>query len=210
MATTTEPVETFVGASVKRKEDASLLRGRGTYVDNLTLPGTVFMIVVRSPYAHARIKSVNLDRAREADGVVAAFSGADLAEDWKGSLPCAWPVTEDIKMPPHYPLASEEARYQGDGVAVVIAESRALAKDAAELVEIDYEPLDAVVDMEKALDQGAPLVHSDVGTNECYVWKLDAGDVEAAIESADVVVTRRYYQPRLIPNAIEPRGLVAR
>jgi carbon-monoxide dehydrogenase large subunit len=210
MAAVTETTETFVGTSVKRKEDASLLRGRGTYVDNMTLPGMVFMAVVRSPYAHARIKSVNLDRARQAEGVVAAFSGADLAEDWRGSLPCAWPVTEDIKMPPHYPLASEEARYQGDGIAVVIAESRALAKDAAELVEVEYEPLDAVANVEEALEQGAPLVHSDLGTNECYVWKLDAGDVEAAIDAADVVVTRRYFQPRLIPNAIEPRGLVAR
>src|SRR3989337_3693063 len=140
--TTTEATETFVGTSVKRREDASLLRGRGTYVENLSLPGTVFMTLVRSPYPHARIKSVNLDAARAADGVVAAFSGADLADDWKGSLPCAWPVTEDIKMPPHFPLAADEARCQGDGVAVVIAESRALAKDAAELVEVEYEPLD--------------------------------------------------------------------
>jgi carbon-monoxide dehydrogenase large subunit len=210
MAAVTESTETFVGTSVKRKEDASLLRGRGTYVDNLVLPGTVFMVVVRSHYAHARITSVNLDRARQAEGVVAAFSAADLAEDWKGSLPCAWPVTEDIKMPPHYPLAHDEARYQGDGVAVVVAESRALAKDAAELVDVEYEPLDAVVGVEEALEHGAPLVHSDLGTNECYVWKLDAGDVQAAVDAADVVVTRRYYQPRLIPNAIEPRGVVAR
>ncbi|MDH4104387.1 MAG: xanthine dehydrogenase family protein molybdopterin-binding subunit, partial [Thermoleophilia bacterium] len=110
--TSTETTGTFVGTSVKRKEDASLLRGRGTYVENLNLPGTVFMAIVRSPYPAARITSVNLDAARVAKGVVAAFSGADLAEDWKGSLPCAWAVTEDIKMPPHYPLAVDEARYQ--------------------------------------------------------------------------------------------------
>ena len=95
-------------------------------MDNITLPGTVWMAVVRSPYAHARIRERRRStRARAAEGVVAAFSGADLADDWKGSLPCAWPVTEDIKMPPHYPLAVDEARFQGDGVAVVIAESRA-------------------------------------------------------------------------------------
>ncbi len=199
----------FVGTSVKRKEDAALLRGQTTFVDNLTLPASVFMALVRSPYPHARIKSVSLDAARAAEGVVAAFSGADLAEDWKGSLPCAWPVTEDIKMPPHYPLAVDEARYQGDGVAVVIAESRALAKDAAELVDVEYEPLGSVANVEKALEDGAPLVHEDLGTNECYVWKLDSGDVQAAIDSADVVVTRRYFQPRLIPNAIEPRGVLA-
>ena len=195
-----ESTETFVGSSVKRKEDASLLRGRGTYVDNLTLPGMVAMIVVRSPYAHARIKSVNLDAAQAAEGVVAAFSGADLAGDWAGGMPCAWPVTEDIKMPPHFPLAKDEARYEGDGVVVVLAETRALAKDAAELVEIDYEPLDAVADVTRAAADGAPLVHADLGTNECYVWKLETEEVQAAIDAADVVVTRRYVQPRLIPK----------
>ena len=104
----TESTDTFVGTSVKRREDAGLLTGRTTWVDNLTVPGTLTMAVVRSPYPHARIKSVNLAAARAAEGVVAAFSGADLADDWKGSLPCAWPVTEDIKMPPHFPLAIDE------------------------------------------------------------------------------------------------------
>ena len=204
-----EKQETAVGTSVKRKEDASFLIGRTTWVENLTLPGTVYMAVVRSPYPHARIGKVDLDAARAAEGVVAAFSGADLADDWKGSLPCAWPVTEDIKMPPHFPLAVDEARHQGDGVAVVVAESRALAKDAAELVEVDYEPLASTADVEKALEDGAPLVHADLGTNECYVWKLETDGVQAAIDEADVVVTRRYYQPRLIPNAMEPRGVLA-
>jgi carbon-monoxide dehydrogenase large subunit len=204
-----ESTGTALGTSVRRKEDASLLRGRGTYVDNMTLPGTVAMVVVRSPYPHARIKSVNLEAARAAEGVVGAFSGAELAGDWTGGMPCAWPVTEDIKMPPHYPLAAEIARYQGDGVAVVLAETRALAKDAAELVEVDYEPLDSIADVENALADGAPIVHADIGTNECYVWNLDSGDVQAAIDAADAVVTRRYVQPRLIPNAIEPRAVLA-
>ena len=157
--TATETSTRVVGTSVKRKEDASLLRGRGTFVDNLTLPGMVYLAVVRNPYPRARIKGVSLDAARAAEGVVAAFSGADLAEDWEGGLPCAWPVTEDIKTPTHCPLATDEARYQGDPVAVVVAESRALAKDAAELVEVDYEPLPSVADLEKALEAGAPLVH---------------------------------------------------
>ena len=205
----TEIAPGFVGTSVKRKEDASLLRGQGTFIDNMTLPAMTYMVVVRSPYPRARIASVNVEAARAAEGVVAAFSGADLAEDWKGGLPCAWPVTEDIKTPAHYPLAVGEARYQGDPVAVVVAASRALAKDAAELVEVEYEPLPSNADVEKALAEGAPLVHEEFGTNECYVWKLEAGDVQAAIDAADVVVTRRYYQPRLIPNAIEPRGVLA-
>ena len=207
--TATETSQRVVGTSVKRKEDASLLRGRGTFVDNLTLPGMVYLAVVRNPYPHARIKGVSLDSARAAEGVVAAFSGADLAEDWAGGLPCAWPVTEDIKTPTHWPVAIDEARYQGDPVAVVVAESRALAKDAAELVEVDYEPLPSVADLEKALAPGAPLVHEEFGTNECYVWKLEPDDVESAIAAADVVVTRRYVQPRLIPNAMETRGVLA-
>jgi len=205
----TESTETVLGTSVKRKEDEGLLRGRATFVENLTLPGTVTMAVVRSPYANARIVSVNLEPARAAEGVVAAFSGAELAGDWAGGMPCAWPVTEDIKMPPHYPLATEVARYQGDAVAVVIAETRSLATDAAELVEVEYEPLDAVADAVKALEPDAPLVHEDLGTNECYVWKLETDDFQSALDAADVVVTRRYFQPRLIPNAIEPRGVLA-
>ena len=111
--------------------------------------------------------------------------------------------------PPHFPLAFDKARHVGDGVAVVVAETRAIAKDAAELVEVDYEPLPAVVDVERALDAAAPLVHDDLGTNECYVWKLEAGEVEQAFADADVTVKRRYRHQRLIPNAIEPRGALA-
>ncbi len=200
---------TYIGAAVKRKEDHALLTGRGTFVDGLTLPGTLSMAVVRSPYAHARITGVDTAAARAAEGVVAVFSGADLAEEWKSSLPCAWPVTEEMKSPPHFPLAVDEARYVGDGVAVVLAESRALARDAAELVEVEYEPLGVTVDVEASLAAGAPLVHSDLGTNECYVWKLASEGFEEGFAGAEVVVTRRYRQPRLIPNAIETRGVLA-
>ena len=207
MSATEERTE-YIGAPVKRREDAALLTGCGTYVDNMTPAGTVFMTVVRSPYAHARVASIDLTAARASDGVVAAFTAAELQEDWKAAMPCAWPVTEDMKNPPHYPL-TDVARYQGDGVAVVLAESRAQATDAAELVEVDWEPLDVSVDVSKALDDGAPLVHPDLGTNECYVWTLDTDATGEALEDADVVVTRRYYQPRLIPNAMEPRAVVA-
>jgi carbon-monoxide dehydrogenase large subunit len=199
----------LIGTPVPRREDATLLTGKGTYVENIQLPGTLAFVVVRSPYAHARVGTVDLSAARAAEGVVAAFSGADLREDWVNGLPCAWPVTEDIKMPPHFPLAVDEVRHQGDGVAVVVAESRALAKDAAELVEVEYVPLPVAVDVEQALGDGAPLVHADLGTNECYVWKLESEGFAEAVAGADVTVTRRYVQPRLIPNAIEPRGVVA-
>jgi carbon-monoxide dehydrogenase large subunit len=200
---------TQVGTSAPRKEDARLLTGQGRFVDNLTVPGMVWMAVVRSPYAHARISGVDLSKARTAEGVVAAFAGADLEGDWTAPLPMAWPVTEDINNPSHFPLATTEARYVGDGVAVVVAESRALAKDAVELVEVDYEPLAAVVDVEAALAEGAPLVHEEFGTNRCYTWALKQGDVDRLFAEADVTVDERYRQQRLIPNPIEPRGVLA-
>ena len=207
MAVTKERT-TYIGTSVARKEDANLLTGQTRWVDNLTLPGMLWVSVVRSPHAHARIKGVNLSKAAEAEGVVAAFSGTDLAEEWAGALPCAWPVTEEMANPPHWPLAKDKARYVGDGVAVVIAESRVLAKDAAELVEVDYEPLLSVTDVTKALDDGAPLVHDELDSNRCYTWALAAGEVDRLFAEAAVTVKERYRQQRLIPNAIEPRGVL--
>ncbi len=200
----------FVGSPVLRKEDGPLLTGRGSYVDNIQLPGTLHLAVVRSPYAHARVNAVDLSAARAAVGVVAAYSGADLRGDWGAPMPCAWPVTEDMKHGDHFPLTTDVARYQGDGVAVVVATSRAAAKDAAELVEVDYEPLTATVGVEASLAPGAPLVHESLGTNECYVWTLQGTEVDDVFAGADVVVSRRYVQPRLIPNAMEPRAVVAR
>ncbi|MGH3061194.1 MAG: xanthine dehydrogenase family protein molybdopterin-binding subunit [Gaiellaceae bacterium] len=198
-----------MGKPVPRKEDAKLLTGQSRYIDDLNLLGMVWAAVVRSPYAHARIKSVDVSKARKAEGVVAAFSGADLAEDWKATLPCVWLVTEDTKQPFHRPLATDKVRYQGDGVAVVIAETRVLAKDAAELVEVDYEPLPAVVDPEEALADGAPLVHEEFGTNLCYTWPLKTDNADAVFSEAPVTVKERYRQQRLVPNAIEPRGVLA-
>ena len=210
MATTeTRTTSRVVGTSVPRKEDQKLVTGHGQFIDNINLPGQLWLSVVRSPYAHATIKRVELKAARELEGVVAAFSGAELAADWAGSLPCAWPVTEEIRMPSHFPLAFDKARHVGDGVAVVVADSREIAKDAAELVEVEYEPLESVTDVGRALDADAPLVHDDFETNECYVWKLDAGEVEQAFADAEVTVKRNYRQQRLIPVAMEPRGALA-
>ena len=209
MAATEMKPGSYIGARVARKEDRKLLTGQSRFIDDLTLPGMVWASVVRSPFAHARITSVDVSKAREAEGVVAAFSGADLEGDWAATLPCVWLVTEDTKQPMHRPLATDKVRYQGDGVAVVIADSRALAKDAAELVEVEYEPLPAVIDPEEALAEGAPLVHEEFGTNESFVWKLEGGDVDAIFERAPVTVKERFRQQRLIPNAIEPRGVLA-
>jgi aerobic carbon-monoxide dehydrogenase large subunit len=210
--------ERYVGRGVLRKEDPELVTGQARYIDDLAVPGMLWMAVVRSPYAHARINAVELSRARELPGVVAAFSGEDLRSDWAAGLPCAWPIarrsfpdptTEDPRMPDHFPLATGTARYVGDAVAVVVADSRAAAKDAAEVVDVDYEPLDAVLGIEQALAEGAPLVHDDFDSNEAYTWTLGASDeVERIFSEAAVIVKERYLHPRLIPNAIEPRGVV--
>ncbi len=196
-----------IGEAVLRKEDARLLTGQGRYVDNLGL-GTLHAVVVRSPFAHARIDGIDTSAAAAADGVVAVFTGADLADAWPGGLPCFWPVSDDIKMPKHLPLATDRARYVGDGVAVVVAETRAAAKDAAELVVVDYDPLPAVTDVEAALAPGAPLVHDDVPENRCFTWSLVTGEPDKVFAEADVTVRCRFRQQRLIPCAMEPRGVI--
>jgi len=198
----------IIGAPVGRKEDLPLVQGQAQWVDNMHVPGTVYLGVVRSPYAHARLAKVDVGPALAHAGVVAAWSGDDLAGDWNGGLPCAWLPTEDTNAPTHLPLATGKARHAGDGVAVVAATSRAAAEDAVELVEVEYEPLPAVVDPEAALAEDAPLVHDELGTNRCYTWTLESADgVDALFADADVVVKERYYQNRLIPNAVEPRAV---
>ena len=205
---TTETKTTYIGAPVERKEDARLLRGDTRWVDNMTLPGMLWMAVVRSPYAHANVEKVDCSKALAAEGVVAAFSGAELAEEWAGSLPCAWPVTGDCHIPQHRPLTADKARYAGDGVAVVVAESRALAKDAAALVEVDYEPLPAVTDVAEAVQDSAPLVHDEYENNTAFTWPLKTGEVDKLFSEAAVTVKEHYRQQRLIPNAIEPRSVL--
>jgi carbon-monoxide dehydrogenase large subunit len=195
-----------IGQSLLRKEDARLVTGRTNWTDNITLPGMLHVAILRSPMAHARITDVDLSAALERPGVVAAFSGRDLGGEL-GSLPCAWPVTEDMVHPDHPPLAVDEVRYVGDAVAVVVARDRYQAADALEHVTVDYEPLPAVVGMEQAL-RDEVLVHSDAGTNRCYTWTLAGGDAGRAFAEADVVVKRRFVQQRLIPTAIEPRAVV--
>jgi carbon-monoxide dehydrogenase large subunit len=216
-ALTTE-AERYVGGGVLRKEDPELITGEARFIDDISLPGTVWLGIVRSPYAHARVTSVDVARAREAEGVVAVFSGADLKDDWAAALPCAWPIQtrsfptptdEDARMPNHWPLATDKVRFAGDGVAVVVADSRAAVKDALALVDVEYEPLDAVLDVEEALRDGAPVVHEELGDNRAYTWGV--GDAEAAerlFAEAPVTIKERYWHPRLIPNAIEPRGVV--
>ena len=200
-----------LGRGRRRKEDAKLVTGQTNWTDNITLPGLLHMTVLRSPMAHAKVLSVDVSAALEMPGVIAAYSGADLA-DVQGSLPCAWPVTPDMVHPDHPPLAVDEVRYVGDGVAVVVARDRYTAADALEAIVVEYEQLPPVVHMEQALAEGSPLVHSDKGTNQCFVWPFASGEnydetVAAAGDDA-VVVTRRFRQQRLLPTPMEPRGVV--
>ena len=194
-----------VGKARTRKEDARLITGQTNWTDNINLPGQAYVAFVRSPEAHARITSVDVSAAREAPGVIAAFSGADFAAE-QGSLPCAWPVTEDIVLPNHPPMAVDTVRYAGEIVAAVVARDRYAAADAVALVDVSYEELPVVLDMEAALQPGSPKVHE--AGNKSFTWPFANGDIEAAFRDAPVVVERTYRQQRLIPSAMEPRAVV--
>jgi len=195
-----------LGRARLRKEDARLVTGQTNWTDNIVLPGLLHMAFLRSPHAHAKITRVNVAPARSQPGVIAAFSGADF-EGEQGSLPCAWPVTPDIVIPNHPPMAVDEVRYVGEAVAVVVARDRYEAADALEAIEVDYEPLPPVLDMRTALDEDSPKVHE--AGNKSFVWPFANGDIEAAFRDAPVVLERTYRQQRLIPCAMEPRAVVA-
>lgn len=209
--------EREVGKARLRKEDHRLLTGRTRWTDNLNLPGMVHLALVRSPFARARIVSIDTSQATAADGVVGVWTGEDLPE--QGAMPIAWTVSEDLKVPSLLPLSVGSVKHVGDVVAVVAATTQAAALDAAELVDVDYEELPAVVDPLAALEEGSPLVHPDLGTNVCATWGMDSvtlgtgGNVEEAISAAEndpdqVVIRRTLRQNRITPGFIEPRSIV--
>ena len=203
-----------IGVSVKRKEDYRFLTGAGTYTDDVSLPHQSYACFVRSPHAHAKIKAIKQDKALKAPGVVAIFTGEDLAAAKVGGLPCGWLITDvngqPMKEPGHPCLAQGKVCHVGDQVAVVIAETYNQAKDAAELVEVDYEVLPAVVDVVSALKKGAPVIHDAAPGNACYVWAIgDKGVVDKAMAAAAHVTKLEFVNNRLIPNAIEPRAVNA-
>jgi carbon-monoxide dehydrogenase large subunit len=195
----------LVGSRIKRREDPRLIMGRGTYVDDVQLPRMTHAAILRSPYAHARIRSIDVDKAKALPGVVMVLTGADLQGK---NVPCGWTLP-DMKVAPHPALAVGKVRYTGDAVAVVVAEERYIARDALDLIEVDYEPLPVVVDAEKAIQSGAPQLHDEVPGNATFVWKVAGGDIDKAFRDAEVVVKERLVNQRLIPNAIETRGMVA-
>jgi carbon-monoxide dehydrogenase large subunit len=196
-----------VGQALRRKEDPRLITGRARYIDDISLPGTLWAALVRSPEAHAKVVSIDADAAREHPGVHAVFTGTDMTDG--GPLPMAWvPPGVEVRNPEHWPLAKGTVNHVGDPVAVVLGEDRYAVVDAAELVQVEYDPLPAVTDPEKALE-GPPYVHEQLGTNEVHRWSLPGGDIEQGFAEADVVVERRVINHRTAGAAIEPRGVLA-
>src|SRR5262245_43690650 len=198
------------GSPIKRREDPRLITGQAKFTDDFTLPNMAHLAVVRSPWAHAKIKAIRTKKAAAMEGVLGVFTGKDMKEAGFGPIPCAWVVPgSDAKTPAYPPIAIDVARYSGNAVAIVVATDRYLARDAADAVEVDYEPLPAVTDPEKATHKGAPQVHADVPGNQAFHWNVTGGDVDAVFKLADVVVKERIRNQRLIPNAIECRAALA-
>ena len=195
------------GSSIKRREDPKLITGQGNYVDDIKLVGMLHVVFVRSPHAHANIRGIETSKAEALEGVVAIFTGAQLQEDL-GELILGW-IVPDQKQTTHPPMAFDRVRFVGEAVAVVVADDPDTAADAAEMVEVNYDPLPVVVDAEKATQSGAPQVHAEAPNNIAWEWGLDGGDIEAAASEAEVIVRQRIVNQRLIPNPIEPRGIVA-
>jgi carbon-monoxide dehydrogenase large subunit len=197
------------GSGIRRREDPRLMTGTARYTDDITLPGMLHAAILRSPHGHARITRIDTSRAKQAPGVVAVFTGAD-SESMLKPIPCLWLVpNSELKAAPYPAIAKDVVRFVGDAVAVVVADAPAQAYDALESIEVDYEPLPAIVDPEKASKPGAPSLHPEAPDNVAFHWTVAGGDVDAAFKNAEVVVRERIIQQRLIPTAMETRGAVA-
>ncbi|HEX3244617.1 MAG TPA: xanthine dehydrogenase family protein molybdopterin-binding subunit [Chloroflexota bacterium] len=201
----------LLGTPIKRREDPKLITGGATYVDDLHLVGTTYMAVLRSPYAHARVNGIDTTAAKAAPGVVAVVTAADVNDATVGPLPVLIPMSafQDGKSPERRVLAMDKVRYVGDPLAAVVAESREAARDALALVEVDFEPLEAVVDPEQAILEGAPVLHEQFGTNVAHRQHRETGEVDSIFANAERVVKTRVVNQRLLPAAMEPRGCVA-
>jgi carbon-monoxide dehydrogenase large subunit len=198
-----------VGRSLRRKEDPRLITGQAIYVDDISITGMLHAAIVRSSEAHATIVSIDTSAALARDDVHAVYTGEDLA-DLLSPLPMAWaPDGVEVNNPAHWPLARGVVKHVGDPVAIVLGSDRYAVIDAAEDVEVDYEPLPVVTDIETALQDGQPLVHEEFGTNRVHTWSLGGGDMDAGFAEADVVVERRVVNHRISGAPIEPRGVLA-
>lgn len=201
----------FIGAHIPRREDPALIRGAGKYTADIQLEGALHMVVVRSPCAHARLRSIDKSAAEALDGVVAVLTAADVNAHMAHPFPSAGMSSRYSvrRTPQRYPLAADRLRHVGEPVAVILAENRYVAADAADLVFIDYAPLPVVVDPEAALDEDAPLVYEDWGDNVGFRWQRENGDVDPIFARADHVVECRVVNQRVIGNAMEPRAVLA-
>src|SRR2546426_2036874 len=188
MATTMTQTETFVGKRVRRREDPRLITGTATYVEDIQMPGMHYAVIVRSPHAAARIRSIKTKQAEAAPGVVAVYTGKDTER--VGPVPCGASLP-GLRVPHHHVLATDRVYFVGHPVAVVVATDRYLARDAADLVEVDYDVLPAVADPEKALAKGAPAVHPEWPDNTAFTFHQEGGDVDKAFAEADLVVKQR-------------------
>src|SRR3954463_14610576 len=206
MATTITKTELLVGKKIRRREDPRLITGTATYLDDIKVPGMHHAVIVRSPHAAAKVKGIDSKAAAALPGVVAIFTGADIVK--LGAVPCAASLP-GLRVPHHHLLAQDRVYYVGHPVAVVVATDRYIAQDAADLVEIDYDVLPAVADPEKAIAAGAPAVHPEWPDNVSFNFHQEGGDVEKAFRDAEVVVKQRITSQRLIPTAMETRGVVA-
>jgi aerobic carbon-monoxide dehydrogenase large subunit len=203
------PSGRHVGKVMRRKEDPRLITGRARYIDDISLPGTLWASLVRSPEAHAKIVSIDASAALARPGVHAVYTSEDMA-DLGGPLPMAWvPPGVEVANPEHWPLARGTVNHVGDPVAMVIGEDRYAVSDAAEDVLVEYDSLPVIVDPEKALQDGSALVHESLGSNKVHEWSLPGGDVEAGFADADVIVERRVVNHRIAGAPIEPRGVLA-
>ncbi len=198
----------LIGQSFKRVEDPRLITGEGRYVDDVQLPRMCYAAILRSPYPHARIRHIDASKALQTPGVVTVITGKDILGKI-GPLPCAAHPVPEMKMPTHYALAVNKVYFVGHPVAVVVAEDRYLARDALDLIEVDYEELPPVTDPQKALQPDAPIIHEDLGTNLAFEWKIEGGDVDAAFAQAEVIVRQEFVNQRLIPVPMEPRCVLA-
>lgn len=198
----------YVGQRVKRTEDPRLIRGLGHYVDDIKLPDMLYVAFLRSIYAHARIKGIDVSEAAHAPGVVAVYTGKDVAHKI-GPVPCASSLP-GLKVPDHRVLATDKVYFAGHPIAAVVATDRYAARDAVDLIMVEYEELPAVTDPEEAAKPGSPLVHEQFGDNIAYKMTSGSGDIDAALASADRVIKQRILNQRLIPMAMEPRGVLAR
>jgi carbon-monoxide dehydrogenase large subunit len=206
MATVIARPEPLVGKGIRRREDPRLITGTAVYLDDIKMPGLTHAVFVRSPHAAARIKSVNAKPALDLPGVIAVFTGADIKG--LGAVPCAASLP-GLRVPFHHLLAQDRVYFTGHPVAVVVATDRYIARDAADLVEVDYEATAAVADPEKALAAGAPAVHPEWPDNVAFNFHQGGGDIDAAFRDAEVVVKQRITSQRLIPTALETRGVLA-